>query len=147
VAEQLNLLRKFQDILQRESLRADLDDKFNIIFQTYGGELDTVQGLYERYKHAPPVSRNLPPVAGNITWSRHLLKRIEEPMKRFEANQNVLASKDAKRIIKTYNKVCGGVSWWWCVELPLALWCALCVWRDLLVPLSSPTLTPTLTLT
>jgi dynein heavy chain len=44
--------------------------------------------------HAPMLCR-----------SRHLLKRIEEPMKRFEANQNVLASKDAKRIIKTYNKV------------------------------------------
>jgi dynein heavy chain len=34
-----------------------------------------------------------------------LLKRIEEPMKRFEENQNVLASKDARRIVKTYNKV------------------------------------------
>jgi dynein heavy chain, axonemal len=34
-----------------------------------------------------------------------LLKRIEDPMQRFEENQNVLASKDAKRIVKTYNKV------------------------------------------
>ena len=34
-----------------------------------------------------------------------MLKRIEDPMKRFEENQNVLASKDAKRIVKTYNKV------------------------------------------
>ena len=31
---------------------------------------------------------------------RHLLKRIEEPMTQFESNQNVLAGKDAKRIIK-----------------------------------------------
>lgn len=28
------------------------------------------------------------------------MKRIEEPMKQFESNQNVLAGKDAKRIIK-----------------------------------------------
>lgn len=61
--------------------------------------------MYERDKHDPPIPRNLPPVAGNITWSRHLLKRIEEPMKQFESNQNVLAGKDAKRIIKMYNKV------------------------------------------
>ena len=27
----------------------------------------------------------MPPVAGNIIWSRHLLKRIEEPMRKFES--------------------------------------------------------------
>eukprot|EP01138_Halocafeteria_seosinensis_P007479 gb/GECG01007645.1/.p1 GENE.gb/GECG01007645.1/~~gb/GECG01007645.1/.p1 ORF type:complete len:3314 (+),score=514.53 gb/GECG01007645.1/:1-9942(+) len=105
VMQSLNLLRKFQSILQRESLKADLDDKFAIIFQTYGGELEMIQSLYERHKHNPPTPRNMPPVAGNITWSRHLLKRIEEPMRQFERNQAVLASRDAKRIIKSYNKV------------------------------------------
>lgn len=46
-----------------------------------------MQQLYEKQKHDPPIPRNQPPVAGNITWSRHLLKRIEEPMKQFERNQ------------------------------------------------------------
>jgi dynein heavy chain len=105
IEHSLQLLRKFQSILQRESLKSDLDSKLNIIFQNYGLELEQVQQLYEREKHDPPIPRNLPPVAGNITWSRHLLKRIEEPMKQFESNQNVLAGKEAKRIIKMYNKV------------------------------------------
>ncbi|GMH89960.1 hypothetical protein TrVE_jg7050 [Triparma verrucosa] len=105
IEHSLNLLHKFQTILQRESLKSDLDSKLNIIFQNYGMELEQVQQLYEKQKHEPPIPRNLPPVAGNITWSRHLLKRIEEPMKQFESNQNVLAGKDAKRIIKMYNKV------------------------------------------
>lgn len=105
IEHSLQLLRKFQSILQRESLKSDLDSKLNIIFQNYGSELEQVQQLYEREKHDPPIPRNLPPVAGNITWSRHLLKRIEEPMKQFESNQNVLAGKEAKRIIKMYNKV------------------------------------------
>lgn len=105
IEHSLQLLRKFQSILQRESLKSDLDSKLNIIFQNYGQELEQVQQLYEREKHDPPIPRNLPPVAGNITWSRHLLKRIEEPMKQFESNQNVLAGKEAKRIIKMYNKV------------------------------------------
>jgi dynein heavy chain, axonemal len=81
IEHSLRLLKKFQSILQRESLKSDLDSKLNIIFQTYGQELEQVQQLYEKEKHDPPVPRNLPPVAGNITWSRHLLKRIEEPMK------------------------------------------------------------------
>jgi len=105
ITHSLNLLKKFQLILHRESLKSDLDNKFTIIFQTYGMELQQVQTLYEQNKHDPPIPRNLPPVAGNITWSRHLLNRIEEPMKKFESNQNVLNSKEAKRIIKTYNKV------------------------------------------
>ena len=91
--------------MQRESLKADLDSKLNVIFQNYALELQEVQQLYEKHKHKPPIQRNMPPVAGNISWSRHLLKRIEEPMKTFEANQNVLASADAKKIIRVYNKV------------------------------------------
>jgi dynein heavy chain len=105
IEHSLNLLTKFQQILQRESLKSDLDSKLNVIFQNYALELAEVQQLYETEKHKPPIPRNLPPVAGNITWSRHMLKRIEEPMKKFEANQNVLASQDAKKIIRIYNKV------------------------------------------
>lgn len=105
ISHSLNLLHKFQNILQRESLKADLDSKLNIIFLNYGLELEKTQQLYEKLKEDPPIQRNLPPVAGNITWSRHLLKRIEEPMQQFEANQNVLAGKDAKKIIKMYNKI------------------------------------------
>ena len=105
IENSLNLLHKFQAILQRETLKSDLDSKLNIIFQNYGVELEQVQQLYEKQKHDPPIPRNLPPVAGNITWSRHLLKRIEEPMKQFESNQNVLDGQGARRIIRMYNKL------------------------------------------
>ena len=105
VGHSLDLLNKFQNVLQRESLKADLDSKLKLIFVNYGLELEKTQQLYEKQKHNPPIARNAPPVAGSIMWSRHLLKRIEEPMKRFEENQNVLEGKDAKKIIKMYNKI------------------------------------------
>jgi dynein heavy chain len=101
----LNLLKKFQSILQRDNLRADLESKFTVIFHKYGLELTQVQDQYERFKSAPPMVRNLPPVAGSLTWSRHLLKRIEDPMKKFQCNPSVLAGKDAKKIIRMYNKM------------------------------------------
>jgi len=63
-------------------LQADLAAKYVVIFQNYGLDLETVQKLYEKHKHAPPVVRNAPPVAGNIMWARQLLRRIEMPMKR-----------------------------------------------------------------
>eukprot|EP00949_MAST-11_sp_MAST-11-sp1_P002825 g2825.t1 len=105
IEQSLALLKKFQTILQRESLKNDLDSKFTVIFHNYGLDLTTVQEIYEKYKHNPPIARNMPPVAGNIIWSRHLLHRIEEPMRRFESNPTVLATKDSRKIIKTYNKV------------------------------------------
>jgi dynein heavy chain len=101
----LNLLKKFQSILQRDNLRSDLESKFTVIFHKYGLELTQVQDQYERFKSAPPMVRNLPPVAGSLTWSRHLLKRIEDPMKKFQCNPSVLAGKDAKKIIRMYNKM------------------------------------------
>lgn len=105
IEQSLLLLKQFQSILQRESLRSDLDSKFTVIFHNYGLDLTHVQDLYEKCRHDPPVARNLPPVAGNILWSRHLLRRIEEPMRKFESNPTVLSTKDSKKIIKTYNKV------------------------------------------
>ena len=101
----LSLLRQFQSILQRESLKADLDDKYMVIFQNYGLDLDAVQKIYEKYKHSPPVIRNAPPVAGAILWARQLLRRIEDPMKNFSSNKSIMGTKESKRIIKTYNKV------------------------------------------
>ena len=70
----LNLLRQFQSILQRESLRADLNEKYMLIFQNYGTDLDTIQQIYEKQKTSPPLVRNAPPVAGSIMWSRQLLQ-------------------------------------------------------------------------
>ena len=105
IEQSLNLLNKYEAILHRENLRSDLDSKFMVIFHNYGLELNAVQEAYEKNKHAPPVARNMPPVAGNITWARHLLRRIEAPMQKFQSNANVLASKESKRIVRTYNKV------------------------------------------
>jgi len=105
IESSLKLLHKFQSILQRENLRADLESKFGVIFFNYGVELTQVQDQYEKCKASPPLVRNLPPVAGHITWSRHLYKRIEGPMRKFQCNPAVLAGKDSKKLIRMYNKM------------------------------------------
>ena len=64
---------------------------------------------FGRYRYQeglqPPLVRNLPPIAGQITWSRHLYRRIEGPMRRFQLYPQVLAGKDAKKLIRMYNKM------------------------------------------
>lgn len=51
----LKLLKKFKQILQRESLRADLESKYTVIFHNYGLELTQVQDQYEKFKSSPPL--------------------------------------------------------------------------------------------
>ena len=76
-----------------------------VIFQNYARDLEMVQKLYEKNKYEPPVPRNSPPVAGCIMWARQLLRRIEQPMQKFAQNKALMASKESKKIVKTYNKV------------------------------------------
>ena len=88
------------------TLRTDLDSKFSFIFHNYGLELNSIQDMYEKCKNQPPLSRNMPSVAGNIAWARHLLKRIRNLMQQFHGDQQAFdGSRDARRITRTYNKM------------------------------------------
>ena len=102
----LALLKKFKLILNRQTLRSDLESKYMVIFHNYGLDLENVQKTYDRQKHAPPIVRNITPVAGSITWGRQLLRRIETPMLNFKENKSIMSSqKESKKIIRTYNKI------------------------------------------
>ena len=59
-----------------------------------------------KLKNQPPLVRNMPPVAGNIGWAWHLLKRITEPMQKFHGSpQAFKGNRDARCITRTYNKM------------------------------------------
>ena len=102
----LALLKKFKLILNRDTLRSDLESKYMVIFHNYGLDLENVQKMYDRMRHSPPMVRNITPVAGCITWGRQLLRRIEFPMQNFKGNKSIMGSqKESKKIIRTYNKI------------------------------------------
>ena len=123
----LELLKRYQRVLNRETIRRDLDSKMSVIFHNYGLELNEVEAIYEKQKTDPPLARNMTPIAGNILWVRHLLRRIEDPMDNFRHNTTLLASRESKKIIKTYNKVARTLTafeylWYeaWCKSLDAA---------------------------
>jgi dynein heavy chain len=47
----LNLLKQFEAILQRDTLKSDLDSKYIVIFHNYGLDLETVQKIYDKQVH------------------------------------------------------------------------------------------------
>jgi dynein heavy chain len=105
IDKQLDLLKKFRDILQRESLQEDLVNKYNMVFRLYGEDVLHIQNMYEKNKENPPIPRNMTTCAGRIHWSRQLLRRITTPMKKFQETPRVFQPKESKRIVKLYNKV------------------------------------------
>lgn len=102
VEDSLKLLRKFRAILKRENLRSSLDAQYNTILNSYSGEINNVDNQYRDKKTKVPTVRNLPEVAGAITWSRHLFRRISAPMENFPPE--LLNKRDSRRLINKYNK-------------------------------------------
>eukprot|EP00960_Hanusia_phi_P046745 758011-Hanusia_phi.AAC.1 len=102
----LSLLKEFEDILVRDSFKSVLESKYTVIFYNYILDLEKIQKIYEKQKVSPPTVWNLPPVSANIIWAKQLLAKIEEPMRKFRDHEILIReSKEAKRIIKQYNKV------------------------------------------
>uniref|UniRef100_A0A7S1KLW9 AAA+ ATPase domain-containing protein n=2 Tax=Percolomonas cosmopolitus TaxID=63605 RepID=A0A7S1KLW9_9EUKA len=100
----LEMLRQFREVLKQDSLQRLLDEKHKIIFNNYGRDVEGIKQIYEKFRKRPPLPRNSPPVAGNIAWARQLLRKIEDPMKLFQQT-SAIRTKDARRIIKMYNKL------------------------------------------
>lgn len=99
------LLLQLQGVLQRDAFR----DELVLIFGSYAVELEAVQMLYEKGKESPPVARNLPPTTGAILWARQLMRRIEEPMMQFQASPGLMRTREARKIVKLYNRVASAI--------------------------------------
>ena len=60
--------------------------------------------VYQKNRNDPPAARDLPPIAGKISWARQLYRRVQEPMEAFQQNPDILKDAEAKKVIKNYNK-------------------------------------------
>lgn len=83
IEDSLKLLRKFRFILKRPTLERALDAKYDVLLAQYSKNLERIESLYTSNNKNPPMVRNLPTVAGCITWSRHLIHRAMVPLKHF----------------------------------------------------------------
>ena len=98
-------ISSFFKIVQEFKSKNDLNGKLTaVICPNYGIGLTTVQEIFEEFKH---IARNTIPVVRNTVWPRrHLLERIEEPLRKFESNLALLVTKDSAKFLKTdTNKV------------------------------------------
>ena len=59
-------------------------EKFSDIVQQLTREIETTKATFIDLESTPPLSRNQPPVAGSIAWSRGLFLRTRNTMKHFQ---------------------------------------------------------------
>ncbi|XP_053402509.1 dynein axonemal heavy chain 5-like isoform X4 [Mercenaria mercenaria] len=99
----INLLIKFEKL---NLPNLPIQEKYQRILSQYGKDIEMVSKIYQKNKNEPPVARDLPPIAGKISWSRQLFRRIQEPMEIFQQQPSLLEhSPEAKKIIKSFNKL------------------------------------------
>lgn len=82
-----------------------MSTKYPVILQCFQRELQQVQSEYNTHKLAPPLARNVPPVAGRIAWSRQLYQKITRPIKGFQTLPGFLQQVESRRVVKSYNRL------------------------------------------
>uniref|UniRef100_A0A3Q3F240 Dynein, axonemal, heavy chain 5 like n=1 Tax=Kryptolebias marmoratus TaxID=37003 RepID=A0A3Q3F240_KRYMA len=99
----LSLIQRFQK-LNIPCLDAQISTVLGLILQRYASEVEFVKRLFDKEKEDPPLSRDMPPVAGRIAWVRHLYRKIDQPICYIKTNSDVLSSPEGKEVVRAYNK-------------------------------------------
>lgn len=99
----LSLLDSFDDILARSIIKNELDKKSSALISAFNDDLHIVQSIFLELRDNPPISHNLPPFAGALSWARGLLDRISCPLERLQNLNSAVAERtDSAQAIRTY---------------------------------------------
>lgn len=64
-------------------------------------DLKKVQEIFLTERDAPPISWNMPPIAGALYWCRGLKERLVEPMAKIrQLNKDIMSREEAKEVLK-----------------------------------------------
>ncbi len=90
-------------LLDRLIIKDEIESKHIDLLHAFTQDLKTVQELFLHHKENPPkdVTVNLPPIAGALTWSRGLLRRVTVPMRKLaQLDKFILEREEAKEVSK-----------------------------------------------
>lgn len=64
------------------------------------------KALVDSNDEKAPIFKNLPPVAGALSWTQGLLERIREPMEKLQKlSQSIQDREEYKDVVKLYNSL------------------------------------------
>ncbi|KAK4476180.1 hypothetical protein MN116_001394, partial [Schistosoma mekongi] len=98
----LNIIGQFEK-LQIPNL--GVDEAYLKLLHRFAQLIDHVGKQYSRLRDSPPVGRDIPPIAGKISWAKELYRRIESPMLMLTEKVDLMRSKEGKEVTRKYNKL------------------------------------------
>lgn len=105
-----DLLQNFKNIESRESIQRQMMLKFTDILIQYSREVSRVKTIFETGRDHPPVSKNQPPIAGAIAWTRSLYYRLKKSILRFQTMPKLLESEEGKTVCRDYVTVARAIT-------------------------------------
>ena len=82
----VSCIHYIESIKSEGAINRQMQDKFNDILEQFSREIVTTRQIFDANMSNPPATRNQPPVAGAIAWSRSLFSRVRKTMTRFQAD-------------------------------------------------------------
>lgn len=82
----------FGFILERPHIQSQIASKYKELVDMFSSELDITKLVFDAQMSAaeickgiPPISKNMPHIAGQLKWAQELRDRIQTPMTSFKA--------------------------------------------------------------
>ncbi|XP_076154706.1 dynein axonemal heavy chain 17-like isoform X2 [Alosa pseudoharengus] len=102
----VKLFDMFGFILERPHIQSQIASKYKELVDMFSSELDITKLVFdaqmsaaEMYKGIPPISKNMPHIAGQLKWAQELRDRIQTPMTSFKAISHSCMNTDEARLV------------------------------------------------
>jgi dynein heavy chain len=105
IQAKFHLLDAFEGLVERPSIKDELDKRTGVLLSSYMDDLTTVQNMFHQHKDSPRIDNNMPPIAGALQWCRGLLERIKAPMEDLRHFMGHSDREEIKDIEKIYESL------------------------------------------
>lgn len=97
-----DMLQNIKNLKSRDAINKQLMSKWYEILDQYAFEVDETERIFRKKEANPPISKNLPRVAGSIAWSRSLFFRIKHTILRFQSLQELINTNQGRIVTRKY---------------------------------------------
>ena len=96
------LLQGFDNLLERPNIADCFERRHVVLLEQCIEDLRASRSLFVTQRDYPPIPANLPPIAGAITWSTGVSRRIKDSVRRLSQMPGIIMKREeAQEVIRT----------------------------------------------